>query len=742
MKSAPLQQTDLGWLTSRSGDPIFWTPERLGRPSAWWGHVPFAFWLTAQCKPRLLVELGTDCGVSYAAFCETVLRLGLATRCFAVDTWQGDAHAGHYGGEVYLDLAEFHERRYGAFSRLLRRTFDDARAEFADATIDLLHIDGYHTYEAVRHDFDAWRPKLSERAVVLFHDSNERRDDFGVWRLFDELKRDAPSFEFLHCHGLGVLALGADAPEAIKALCALAADDEIAVARERFSQLGAHWIKLAESQAQVEELAERAQRLEETNRVATTRCETLASEMKRQREDQTRLLATLKRPDYDGRLPAKLTGLRRWIPGRRRKLRWRAREYRTVAASPLFDRDWYLANNPDVATAKLNPVYHYLRYGAREGRAPGPHFSGQAYKRANPDVADSGENPLLHFIRVGAREGRSPGYGLNGAELRSPLDAAAYREWVRRYDTLSEADRQAIAEHLARLSYQPLISVVMPAFDTPEATFRQAIESVRGQLYQNWELCVADDASPSTTVSAVLAEYAALDHRIKWARRSENGHISAASNSALELARGEFVALMDHDDLIPPHALYEVVAELNAHPEADILYSDEDKIDERGGRYEPYFKTDWNPELFLGQNFISHLGAYRRSLVLAAGGFRVGFEGSQDYDLALRCIRKTNADRIRHIPAVLYHWRKGAGRTSFSDRQLERCAIAARRSKNEYLASIGDPGNVVAHSKAPLSPSEAIFSLRTLQGENDFGFWNSLNRTIFDGLPMAHCPCK
>jgi hypothetical protein len=196
MKSAPLQQTDLGWLTSRSGDPIFWTPERLGRPSAWWGHVPFAFWLTAQCKPRLLVELGTDCGVSYAAFCETVLRLGLATRCFAVDTWQGDAHAGHYGGEVYLDLAEFHERRYGAFSRLLRRTFDDARAEFADATIDLLHIDGYHTYEAVRHDFDAWRPKLSERAVVLFHDSNERRDDFGVWRLFDELKRDAPSFEF------------------------------------------------------------------------------------------------------------------------------------------------------------------------------------------------------------------------------------------------------------------------------------------------------------------------------------------------------------------------------------------------------------------------------------------------------------------------------------------------------------------------------------------------------------------
>ena len=158
---------------------------------------------------------------------------------------------------------------------------------------------------------------------------------------------------------------------------------------------------------------------------------------------------------------------------------------------------------------------------------------------------------------------------------------------------------------------------------------------------------------------------------------------------------------MDHDDVIPPHALYEVVAELNAHRDADILYSDEDKIDEYGRRYGPYFKTDWNPELFLGHNFISHFGVYRRSLIATVGGFRLGFEGSQDYDLALRCVRATSPDKIRHIPAILYHWRKEAGGTSFSDRNIERCVAAARKAKNEYLAATGERGRVVAHPRLP-----------------------------------------
>ena len=254
-----VQNLDFDGLTSRDPEPVFWTPERLGRPSAWWGHVPFAFWLVANSEPRLFVELGTHYGVSYAAFCEAVLRLRLATRCYAVDTWAGDPHAGAYDDDVYAELRDFHDRRYASFSQLVRRTFDEACGDFADGSIDLLHIDGYHTYDAVRHDFDAWRSKLSDRAVVLFHDTNERERDFGVWRLLEELKREAPTFEFLHEHGLGMVAVGAKAPAAIQRLCALTDAAQIAAVRERFSFLGARWISTWEKS----DLNARARGLEE-----------------------------------------------------------------------------------------------------------------------------------------------------------------------------------------------------------------------------------------------------------------------------------------------------------------------------------------------------------------------------------------------------------------------------------------------------------------------------------------------
>jgi glycosyltransferase involved in cell wall biosynthesis len=282
---------------------------------------------------------------------------------------------------------------------------------------------------------------------------------------------------------------------------------------------------------------------------------------------------------------------------------------------------------------------------------------------------------------------------------RSPDDAKVYSEWVRRYDTISSADRRAMSESLRSLKHQPLISIVMPVYSPDEAAFRQAIESVRDQTYLNWELCAADDASPNPSASEILAGYAALDNRIKWVRRTENGNISAASNSALELARGEFVALLDHDDILAPNALYEVITEINSHPDADIIYSDEDRVDENGNRFAPYFKTNWNPELFLAQNFIGHLGVYRRSLIEAVGGFRVGFEGSQDYDLALRCVAATQSDKIRHIPAILYHWRSTSKGLEFSKLHLERCRASARKSKIDYLLSVGEHGEIVDNPK-------------------------------------------
>ena len=276
-----------------------------------------------------------------------------------------------------------------------------------------------------------------------------------------------------------------------------------------------------------------------------------------------------------------------------------------------------------------------------------------------------------------------------------------YDLWVKRCDTLKTRDRKAIRKHIARLVYQPKISVVMPAYQPNERWFREAIDSVRAQLYENWELCVADDASPSDTVVTVLKNYARMDSRIKWMRRESNGHISAATNSALTLASGEFVALMDHDDILPEQALYEIVVELNDHPDADLIYSDEDKIDGNGTRFDPNFKTDWNPELFLCQNIFNHLGVYRRSLLEEIGYLREGLEGSQDYDLALRASRKTTAARIRHVPAILYHWRGSTDAKSFSEQQLQKCIDAARQAKTDHLRALGDDAVVEPHPSLP-----------------------------------------
>src|SRR4051812_19442063 len=174
--------------------PVTWLkPQRLSSPNAWVGHIPFAYWLIEAAKPRRLVELGTHSGNSYLAFLQAVSDLKFETQCFAVDTWRGDEHAGFYGNSVYEELSAFHDARYQSFSRLVRSTFDDAVAYFEDGSIDVLHIDGLHTYSAVKHDYDLWQPKLSERGIVLFHDINVRENDFGVWKLWDELRLHFPS---------------------------------------------------------------------------------------------------------------------------------------------------------------------------------------------------------------------------------------------------------------------------------------------------------------------------------------------------------------------------------------------------------------------------------------------------------------------------------------------------------------------------------------------------------------------
>ena len=256
-----------------------------------------------------------------------------------------------------------------------------------------------------------------------------------------------------------------------------------------------------------------------------------------------------------------------------------------------------------------------------------------------------------------------------------------YHAWINQFEKRTEADVAAIKDRIEAMPHRPKLSIVMPTYNTPIKWLKRAIESVEEQLYPDWEFCIADDCSPDPEVAEVLKKAAARNPKIKFVVRETNGHISRASNSALELATGEFIVLLDHDDELPDHALYMVAEEINRYPDADIIYSDEDKIDEQGQRSSPYFKCQYNPDLFLGQNMISHLGVYRTELIRKIGGFRPEFDGSQDYDLALRAIDNSSPEKVRHIPHVLYHWRMIKGLWhSVATKRTTRMSKPARRS--------------------------------------------------------------
>lgn len=235
-------------------DLLFAEPERFSDMGFWHEHIPFAFVLADLLAPRNFVELGAHKGDSYFAFCQTVKSLGLPTRCYAVDTWEGDVHTLSYGETVFAEFQAWHDSRYAAFSTPMRMTFDQAAAKFENGSVDLLHIDGTHSYDAVKHDFETWLPKMSERGVVLFHDTNVRRDLYGVWKFWDEARAGRAHFEFKHGNGLGVLATGTELPERFRAFLELAQAIPDAVCK-LFETLGQRVARGAAAAAQAARIA-------------------------------------------------------------------------------------------------------------------------------------------------------------------------------------------------------------------------------------------------------------------------------------------------------------------------------------------------------------------------------------------------------------------------------------------------------------------------------------------------------
>ncbi|PYR34475.1 MAG: glycosyl transferase family 2 [Acidobacteria bacterium] len=297
---------------------------------------------------------------------------------------------------------------------------------------------------------------------------------------------------------------------------------------------------------------------------------------------------------------------------------------------------------------------------------------------------------LLHprQLKTALRAARADGTFLN----------QQYRRWLARHAMTPER-AVSIEADTQRFVYRPLISVLMPVFNTDARWLQAAVGSVRQQLYSSWELCIVDDASTAPHIGPFLRSLAAEDSRVKLKTLEVNEGISGASNHALALATGEYVGLLDHDDTLEPDALYEVAKRLDADPSIDFLYTDHDMRDEHGRRKNPFFKPDWSPDLLLSMNYITHFAVYRRDFIVRVGGFRRGFEGAQDFDLLLRATEQTS--RIAHVPKPLYSWGQAPASVATNPGAKPYAHEAGRRALEDALVRRGIAGEVVDGEGAP-----------------------------------------
>jgi len=279
-------------------------------------------------------------------------------------------------------------------------------------------------------------------------------------------------------------------------------------------------------------------------------------------------------------------------------------------------------------------------------------------------------------------------------------EGKSYQDWINKYDTISDDRIASFKKDYEDLTEKPLFSIIMPVYDPPEQFFEDALRSVVSQVYTNWELCIADDHSTQAYVHEIIKKYSKKFPKIKVHINEKHSHISETSNNALKLAEGEFIVLMDHDDLLRPHSLLRIAQAIFTNRKLKFIYSDEDKITYTGLRTEPYFKPDWNPELLLSQNYLCHLTCIKKNLVNKIGAFRVGYEGSQDWDLFLRATEALSDNEIYHITEVLYHWRIHTNSTASSLVHKKYCYDSSEKAVSSHFKRRG-----IQASLSPLNQS-------------------------------------
>ncbi len=795
--------------SSRLNLETWWNPGLLSQPDrltdvrSWHGHIPFAFWVVEAAEPRTVVELGTHKGDSFAALCQRVKEIGLDATCYAVDTWAGDEHSGLYGEEVFSEVSEYFRSHYGGIAKLLRMYFDDALAHFDDGSIDLLHIDGYHTYEAVFEDFAKWLRKMSASGIVMLHDIAVREHGFGVWRFWEEISPQYPNVAFTHSSGLGVMAVGELVPQAFNALvkdfisapklvsqvfesagrfCELKSETEVKLREaeevrsdyaqhaanleahrnllldrtylmerqlreqeEEIAQMGADLRRAADQLVQQRGQAEHA--LARFAEVSAQRDEILASEAWRATAPARQAAHLVKRSvgwtrflrpmavelepeqgcvaEVDGTQMRALGGLVRYavtgMPLRIGLYRFdigleypkpegveahilctKSQGTTQVVARSVFDADGtasisvhsaLLDGEVELALVGMTGSFRVRRFVVTPAVVVGHPILGRVISRVVPGV------------EVVASE--------ESAAEAASIGLDPYIEWIERNERVTSRDRELIGAEVKAWRYRPLISVIIPVYNTPREYLFNAIESVRAQAYPHWELCISDDGSGDFDIEGILAGYLS-DPRVKVRRSFENRGISANTNAALDLAQGDYAAFLDADDELSELALYFVAREINAFPGAELIFSDEDKLDQSGRRSGPYFKPEFSPELMLGKNAVTHLAVYRTATVRELGGMRGELDGSQDWDLALRLFEAKGGSRelIRRIPRILYHWRILPGSTAMSTAEKDYAVDAGRDAVSSHLRRLGVHAEV-----SPVERSWSRNRIRVLLGD-------------------------
>ena len=755
-------------------------PDRLTDARSWHGHIPFAFWVIGAVEPRMVVELGTQKGDSFAALCQRVKEIGLDTACYAIGTWAGEGFSGPDGGSVYTEASEYFGYHFEGISTLLRMHLQDAIENFDDGSIDLLHLDGFRTYEAVSEDFAKWLPKMSSKGIVMFHDIAVRERGFGVWRLWEELAQKYPSVSFSHSNGLGVAAVGQVVPEAFDALVRDFSSEPTVVAGV-FETAGRLCELKSETQAKQRELentrrdySQQLANLEAHRNLLLDRTYQMERQLREQEEEIAQIGAELRRATDElasQRSLAKLATARFAEVAAQRDEILSSEAWRATApvrrAAHLVKRSvgWArflgltsVALEPEqgcvaeadgvhwramgglvryvVTGVVLRPGLYSFEIDVQCGRAEDvevhilltdadEQIQVVAVSRLSADgsasisvqagflaggvelvlVGMTGRYRIRRFAVTPAVVVGNPVLkkAISGIVSRVDLVASEpsatqsastamdpYIQWIERNERVTARDRELILEEVRAWRHRPLISVIVPVYNTPSEYLFNALESVRSQAYPYWELCISDDASSDFDIEELLEGYLS-DPRVKVRRRAENGGISANTNTALEFAEGEYVAFLDADDELSELALYFVAREINAFPDAQLIFSDEDKLDEAGRRTGPYFKPEFSPELMLGKNAVTHLAVYRTATVRELGGMRSELDGSQDWDLVLRLFDAKGGSRevIRRIPRILYHWRILPGSTALSTSEKGYAVDAGREAVASHLRRQG-----------------------------------------------------